>query len=33
MDRAQIDQMIALVRLALDRTLADLRERGVAIGT
>jgi len=31
MDRAQIDQMIVLIRLALDRTLAELRERGIAI--
>ncbi len=32
MDRGQIGEMIALIRLALDRTLADLRERGIAIG-
>ena len=31
MDRAQIDQMIARIRLALDRTLTDLHERGVSI--
>ena len=31
MDREQIDQMIALIRLALDRTQAELRERGIAL--
>ena len=31
MDRSQIDQMMDLIRLALDKTLAELRERGVAI--
>lgn len=32
MDRGQVGEMITLIRLALDRTLADLRERGISIG-